>query len=330
MQRGVLCKNGKSVEESSHIIEQDLQFINYYRLSAYWHPFLSKNTNEQENKFLPNTYWETIRSFYMFDRRLRSIIFDAISRIEIALRTQIAHYWAKSTKCDNPQSDSKYYKKKFTRSKNIKTDKSSPLGDFLDTVDKYYDRSKEEFATHHKEHYGILHAKDLPVWVFVEFTTFGNLASLLSRGLTNDIVKQIANNFNISNTAFFVSCINLLNEARNVCAHQGRVWNKVWISTKKDNILKASDTFLLGSYMTNDERKTNDCHNIKQRPLVKDARCTAAILSVCYLLLKTAAPGSKWKNRLMNLLSNEDTPAPDMHKHLGFEYSDWFSHPLWQ
>ena len=39
------------------------------------------------NDFIPGTTWNDINSLYRFDRKLRLLVFDAIERIEIALRT---------------------------------------------------------------------------------------------------------------------------------------------------------------------------------------------------------------------------------------------------
>ena len=40
----------------------------------------------------PNTYFEDILDRYTFDRHLRLILFDAIERIEIALRTKMVYH----------------------------------------------------------------------------------------------------------------------------------------------------------------------------------------------------------------------------------------------
>jgi abortive infection bacteriophage resistance protein len=41
------------------------------------------------HKLKPNTYFKVIIDRYNFDRSLRLILFDAIKRIEIALRTKL-------------------------------------------------------------------------------------------------------------------------------------------------------------------------------------------------------------------------------------------------
>lgn len=61
-----------------------LEVVGYYRLCAYWHPF--KMATE---RFQPNTTLDMIWERYLFDRRLRLMIMDAIERIEIALRSAL-------------------------------------------------------------------------------------------------------------------------------------------------------------------------------------------------------------------------------------------------
>lgn len=72
--------------------KRHLSNVSYYRLSAYMLPF--KEMDEDGNtkdKFLPGTTWDNIYDLYKFDRKLRLLIFDAIERTEIALRTQIIY-----------------------------------------------------------------------------------------------------------------------------------------------------------------------------------------------------------------------------------------------
>lgn len=68
-----------------------LQYISYYRLKGYWR---DTQANSLSHTFKPNTYFEDIIDRYNFDRHLRLILFDAIERIEIALRTQMIYHLA--------------------------------------------------------------------------------------------------------------------------------------------------------------------------------------------------------------------------------------------
>lgn len=66
--------------------------VSYYRLSAYMLPFKEMDKNGiAKDKFLPSATWGNIYDLYKFDSKLLLLVFDAIERIEIALRTQIIY-----------------------------------------------------------------------------------------------------------------------------------------------------------------------------------------------------------------------------------------------
>ena len=82
--RGLVVKNKKRVEGT-------LANISYYRLSAYMLPFKEYQNGVIIDRFIQGTTWEQIYDLYKFDRKLRLLLFDAIERIEIAVRTQIVN-----------------------------------------------------------------------------------------------------------------------------------------------------------------------------------------------------------------------------------------------
>ncbi len=318
--RGMTSSKEYTEDELIAKISNELQFINYYRLSAYWYPFYKQTQNQQRSdEFRAHTYWETVRDLYMFDRHLRSLLFEAISRIEIALRTQIAHIWAQETRSDAPQGITKFYNQKFIKSNN---NKESGYETLLKKVNLYYQKSNSDCAKHHKEKYNILRAEILPIWVFVEFTTFGNLASLYANGLPTNIRNKIAGNFHISKANFFKSIINLLNDVRNTCAHQGRIWNTKWTSSKNLPLIK-NPLIYIPTWGAQEETSSNTF------PLTTLYDNTATVLTLCYLLLKIIAPANSWKARLKDLLNKEIIPGQDMSKHIGFTNKQWDTHPLW-
>ncbi len=70
-----------------------LQNISYYRLKGYW---WDMQADVNLHNFKPYTYFEDIIDRYNFDRHLRLILFDAIERIEIALRTKMIYHFSVS------------------------------------------------------------------------------------------------------------------------------------------------------------------------------------------------------------------------------------------
>ena len=84
--RGMLFRNEAN---APHFLEN----ISYYRLKGYWWDMQSDYV---KHTFKPNTYFEDVIDLYIFDRHLRLIMFDAIERIEIALRTKMIYHRAVS------------------------------------------------------------------------------------------------------------------------------------------------------------------------------------------------------------------------------------------
>lgn len=80
--RGMLFRNEAN---APHFLEN----ISYYRLKGYW---WDMQANDALHTFKPNTYFDDIIERYNFDRHLRLILFDAIERIEIALRTKLIYH----------------------------------------------------------------------------------------------------------------------------------------------------------------------------------------------------------------------------------------------
>ena len=78
-----------------------LERIGYYRLSAYWHPFRvwmmqqhadsGRIASVRTDKFMTGTHFVDAVNLYLFDKKLRLIVLDALERIEVALRVDIAY-----------------------------------------------------------------------------------------------------------------------------------------------------------------------------------------------------------------------------------------------
>ncbi len=72
-----------------------LKRIGYYRLSAYWYPFRRSSLRPDaagkpqavvEDDFRPGTEFAAVLALYVFDKKLRLLMLDALERIEIVSR----------------------------------------------------------------------------------------------------------------------------------------------------------------------------------------------------------------------------------------------------
>lgn len=90
-QIALLKSRGLIIEDEQRAIRH-LSNVSYYRMSAYMLSF--KKVDSDGNildQFKEGTTWNNVYDLYKFDRKLRLLIFDAIERIEIALRTQVIY-----------------------------------------------------------------------------------------------------------------------------------------------------------------------------------------------------------------------------------------------
>jgi len=145
--------------------------IGYYRLSAYWYPFrvtslrqdpISKNLIVvRSDQFIEGAHFQDALDLYVFDKRLRLLLLDAIERIEIAIRVDIAHLLGEQDAFahTNPT----LLHGNFTKKIKPKTGKTG-YSDWIKNYNDLVDRSKEDFVKHYRSKY----SGPLPIWIAVE------------------------------------------------------------------------------------------------------------------------------------------------------------------
>ena len=74
--------------------ERDLKHIGFHRLSSYWKPFELPPGTSTGTVFKKDTSFNAVVTRYLFDQRLRSLLLEAFSFIEISVRTQWAYQLA--------------------------------------------------------------------------------------------------------------------------------------------------------------------------------------------------------------------------------------------
>lgn len=97
-QIALLKKRGMTFADDARAMRV-LKNVNYYRLRAYWLPFEAPEADryaEGEHLFKPGTDFDNVVSVYVFDRKLRVLLLEAIERVEIAIRTHWAQVLAES------------------------------------------------------------------------------------------------------------------------------------------------------------------------------------------------------------------------------------------
>lgn len=314
MKRGLVADHGELVGR--------LKDVGYYRLSAYTHPFRRRNAEGVlEEEFAPNTTLEKVWNYYLFDRCLRLHFLDAIERIEVALRVKISHLHARESgpfgyieKGYFPQWSG--YERKLQDSK-IRIQKDAETGDIVKT--------NIEYADHFFRKYGDKH-EYLPIWMAIGMMEYGMLTYFFVHS-TNAIQDEIAREWNTS-ARILRSWLSALRPLRNVCAHHGRIWNRVFTSSPRIPSKSVDERW----YYVYSEKA-----NKWVRPTRSKAHMTAcqlnsqqcaAFLFLCRHLMKQVAPTSHWKERVEKCLQDAARKGIPLSK-IGLP-EHWETHPLWK
>ena len=282
--------SSRGIVGSRSLIRDRLSSVNYYRLSGYLYPYREADGS---NDFRIGTTFETVWNHYAFDRRLRLLLLDAIERIEIALKTQFAYHHAHS----NAQSPFAY-----TDCSIFREESGNRHADLLERLGKEIGRkSKHIIVRHFREKYG---QGDLPIWMAVEFMSFGTLQRFYRGADQRGVQAPLASYFHIP-VPVLRSWLHVLNVIRNQCAHHERVWNcvldvKPFIPRKPEY---------------------PDWHS----PTAIQNDRIFSILTICQYCLSIIAPQSHWRERLLSLLNDYPVVNP---RHMGFP-DNWRESPLW-
>ena len=265
-----------------------LKNISYYRLKGYWWEMQS---DKVEHKFNDYSYFEEVIDLYNFDRHLRLLMFDAIERIEVALRTKLIYQLSLSY---GPLCYIDY---------SIFSDKNKQKS-ITDHLNIEIARSKEQFILDHNKN----HKNELPeAWKALEVASLGTLSKLY-KNLAHQLPEKskIAIEFGFNSHKDFSSFLKATTVIRNVIAHHSRLWNNN-ITTK----------YLWPK-------------NLKNQPItyIPDENQRAKLFSLLSLTLYTIAyisPGNSIKDKFFKLVN--EYPNVPVHK-MGFP-ANWRTQPIW-
>lgn len=193
-----LLKSQGLVISDSKRVKRHLSNVNYYRISAYMLPYkLILPDGRRADHFYPGVSWDDVYDLYKFDRKLRLLVFDAIERIEVALRAQLIYQLS--------QKYGGYW-----------------LNDRTIFKPTYNQRTGKEYSIFDDINSRIAIA---PCWESIEWLYFSELSRICLSLKSKQDVKDLASYFGVHNEDVFCSWLHSINYVRNVCAHHGRLWN---------------------------------------------------------------------------------------------------------
>ena len=204
--------------------ERHLANISYYRLSAYMLPYKQKENGIILDTFCNNISWNMVYDLYVFDRKLRLLVFEAIERLEIAIRTQIIYqlshkygsHWQDREDIFNPP------RTKTTRNgRQITIDVYSDIQKHI--KEQLYNNKAELFIQHYRNKYN--NPENPPSWMSVEIMYFNHLSHICTGLKKRADINDIASYFSLP-PKIFCSWLHTINYVRNICAHHARLWNR--------------------------------------------------------------------------------------------------------
>jgi len=147
----------------------------------------------------------------VFDRRLRLLIFNAIEKIEIALRTQIIYNYSLEYGA-------------FWHLKPELYNNAVYFAEHIASLQKEIDRSNEIFIKHYQQTYN--DPREPPCWMSLEVSSIGLLSKIFSNLKKEKCKDKITFHFGLKGVDILTNWMHCFSVIRNICAHHGRIWNR--------------------------------------------------------------------------------------------------------
>lgn len=297
-------------------VEEALQWlraIGYYRLSGYCYPYRAQipGGKKRRDEYVPGIKFTDVVELYEFDRKLRTYIFDATERVEVALRAAIAKHFGAIAH------DSYADPKNFRPADPEKKKNLFDHADWLAQVDSRVARARAggyEAVSHWYDKYP---NERLPVWILVDILDFSDLSKaymgLPTRaqwgiaemlGIYIDLEKLSATQqVKVKKMHPLSSWLRQLTVVRNTCAHHARLWNKDFPPASPEALRVIP--------------------GLEHLPEGRSMSIFGALAVMAYIL-EVVSPGSPWKKKVNELVESYLTRLPHRSpQEMGFPKGGW-------
>lgn len=291
-QRGMLFRN-------EIIATHFLQNISYYRLKGYW---WDTQVDYSLHTFNDNIYFEDIVDRYNFDRHLRLILFDALERIEISLRTKMIYHLSMKYGSLWYLDPTLFISQNLTINGATKTMHLYTIEDLR----KEFNRSQEIFVKDHRKRYP---NQDADAWKILEVASMGTLSKLY-KNIKHQLPEKsaIAKEMGLNLHSELSSWLEAITYLRNIIAHHSRLWSRNMVKTPIEHINNP-----IGQWLQNPLKPVQ-----YKKPFL--------IISCMIYLCNFVTPGHHIKTKILELFSNN--PTIPIYK-LGY-LNNWEKEPLWE
>jgi abortive infection bacteriophage resistance protein len=203
-----------------------LEHIGYYRFTGYLHPFKIGGDGPEAECYQPGTTFEIVHDRYIFDRKLRMLVLEAVEKIEIAVRAAISnsvasrhgpHWYMDQSNFGKPG----YYHR--TRPFDVGAWHQSFIEDIKRQIGHDHDDRRDIFIKHYYNKYD--HPEMPPCWMVFEVISFGSISQCF-KFLKHPEYGDVCAKFGL-NHQILSSWLHAISYVRNLCAHHSRLWNRV-------------------------------------------------------------------------------------------------------
>ena len=176
---------------------------NYFFISGYRHLFM-----KNDNMFITGTKFEELYAMFLFDRKIRNIMFKFILVVENNLKSIISYELSK-----------KYgYREKDYLNPNNFTQNNIKARQVRDVLNKM----KRQIRVNGHKHTATMHYIDnygyIPMWILVKVLSMGIISELYNILKSEDKI-DIAEIYKIDAETLGIS-VSLIANFRNICAHE--------------------------------------------------------------------------------------------------------------
>lgn len=274
----LLLSRGMDVPDRPHAIKKISQ-VGYYRLSGFWYPcripqITPENIRTRLDQVRPGTNFRDVYDLYLFDKNLRLLMMNALERVEVYVRSVIAHEIGKISPLgylDDAMINPKHLKPR-------RGGRCSAREEWLTKHSNEIAKSREDFIKWHEGKY-----EGLPFWVAIEVWDFGLMSkyyAMLKDGHRNGILSRLG--IAPGNGAIFQNWLSAMNVLRNRCAHHSRIWNKV----NEPKLMPLPNHPYFERLHMNDDAYER----------------MYGMIAVLWLLVKEIGPGSTWIRHVADLI----------------------------
>lgn len=214
-----ILKNRNLKFKNENSAKEYLLSYNYYNIINVYSKFFIDN---KTSKYYNDVYFEDIKYVHIFDKEVKSIIFQGIIEAERCFKSILAYCYCKEFKGDlYSYLDIKTYNKE---QEIIKVSKQCAY--LANIINKHKNIKEQNSIKHYYNNHGVV-----PFWVLVNYLTLGevtNFYKLLPKKVKNNISKELTlfikdnlkkNNVLEINTRIIEKGLENLTALRNVVAH---------------------------------------------------------------------------------------------------------------